>query len=81
MGRGSCSLFYSFRGISGFLAKVGYRVAMAAGNAAANAAGASETNGSVAKDTFLVSLPGVGVVSHPGEGVEGAVADAGGDRG
>ena len=78
--RGPCSFFYSFLDASGFLARVGYRGAMAAGNAAARTAGASEIKGRVAKDTFLVSLPGAGVWILPGVGVEGAVTDAGGDR-
>ena len=72
--RGPCSFFYSFLDTSGFLARVGYRGAMAAGKAAA------ETKGRVAKDTFPVSLPGAGVWILPGVGVDGAVTDAGGDR-
>ena len=67
--------------MSVFLANVGYSGAMAAGKAAARLAGASETKGRVAKETFLVSLPGAGAWILPGVGVEGAVTDAGGDRG
>ena len=74
------SFHANMRDTSGFLAKVGYKGAMAAGKAAARAAGASETKGRVAKETFLVSLPGAGVEVLPAVGVEGAVKDVGGDR-